>query len=478
MKNPSLVAKHSFYPFIHKKMSSRKFRKCYDDAGKLKNDGLRESDKKTREIFYANHFDANIFSYYASLLAEKYETRLKESGLDKVATAYRSIPLKGKNRGMNNVDFAEEVFEFIRTREEYPVSVTTFDIKSFFDNLDHRYLKKAWANVLSKDTLPDDHYNVFKNITGFSYIEQIDAFNQCKDSIWVSDKDHNLTQKSIRNIRDLRRKNAVAFCQTSDFKAKMRDTNKIKSNKFEIKDGEKTKRIIGIPQGSPISSILANIYLYEFDELVSNHVNAVDGYYRRYSDDIVIVCPAEFRKELEAFVLESITAFKLTIQPTKTNSYVFNQKKDGKLECCKLFGERESNSKRLEYLGFEFDGQHTYIKSASISKFYRNMKNAFCRGSYYAVHSQYKEGKGRLFRKRLYRRFSYLGAKRKMKWERSPDDPQQWVRSTKHNWGNFLTYAYMAQYNMKDNKIRQQVSRHWNILNGLILAREKKIKES
>jgi len=47
----------------------------------------------------------------------------------------------------------------------------------------------------------------------------------------------------------------------------------------------------GIPQGSPISDLLANVYLLEFDKSVRARVDALLGSYFRYSDDILIVCP-------------------------------------------------------------------------------------------------------------------------------------------------------------------------------------------
>ena len=48
----------------------------------------------------------------------------------------------------------------------------------------------------------------------------------------------------------------------------------------------------GIPQGSPISDIIANMYMLDFDQAVKNLSDKRDWYYRRYSDDILLIVPA------------------------------------------------------------------------------------------------------------------------------------------------------------------------------------------
>ena len=74
--NPEKITKHSFLPFIHKVSKKRKFRKKYDENGKiiLTEDGKkRHADVKVRELFYASHLDSLIFSYYNHLLYTPYE---------------------------------------------------------------------------------------------------------------------------------------------------------------------------------------------------------------------------------------------------------------------------------------------------------------------------------------------------------------------------------------------------------------------
>jgi len=232
----------------------------------------------------------------------------------------------------------------------------------------------------------------------------------------------------------------------------------------------------GIPQGSPISSILANLYLIDFDLLVNNEIIDIYGIYRRYSDDIVIVCKECYKDYVINYISKQLENYRLEIQKKKTNVYLFKRDQDNKYKCFKILQNGNlSSRRRFEYLGFEFDGDNTYLKSSSLSKYYGRMKKAINRGAFYAKYSKYKSGHGKIFRRRLYKRFSYLGAKRRMIWVQDKIIPGKWIKRKKHNWGNFLTYAYMANFNIKNSKIRGQLKNHWKKLNTLIKDEENKI---
>lgn len=475
------IANHSFYPFLHRTMCAKRYRKNYDEeTDEVLQNGKREKSYKVREIYYANHLDANIYSYYANKLSELYENLIASRNLHLVVTAYRKIqiPNKIKNRGMNNVDFAEEIFDFIRSSNEDNLVAITFDIKGFFDNLDHKRIKESWKKLLKCKSLPDDHYNIFKNITKFSYIDDFDLFDEFKDELIVLNNNGNYKKKCVKNIDFLRNQNVIAFCEKKDFDKRIRQKGLIKAYKklFNIDSKKMEERYKGIPQGSPISSILANLYLIDFDLLVNNEIIDISGIYRRYSDDIVIVCKECYKDYIINYITKQIVNFNLEIQKKKTNVYLFKRNLDKRFSCFKiLLNGNLSSRRRFEYLGFEFDGYHTYLKSSSLSKFYGRMKKAINRGAFYAKYSKYKSGHGKIFRRRLYKRFSYLGAKRKMIWVQDKMTPRKWVKRKKHDWGNFLTYAYMAHFNIKNSKIRGQLKNHWNKLNTLIKDEEKRI---
>lgn len=470
VKDKEKIATHAFFPFIHREMETRKFRKQYDPStDKRINLGKRKVGFKKRQIFYANHLDSNIYSYYSQQLNNLYDVELKKRHIENVVIAYRNLHHPNKNRGMNNVDFAEEVFSFIRKKSNDKLIAVTFDIKNFFDNLNHNRIKKEWKKLLGCDSLPSDHYNIFKNITHFSYIDIYDLFEEFKNELLRMN--HSILEKTpVSELRYMRDKEIIAFCDLKDFNKRIRQKNLIKSNKKEKQqNGCLVLRKQGVPQGSPISAFLANLYLIEFDSLINNLVTNKGGLYRRYSDDIVIVCNHEDGKNFREFILKEIQKFDLEIQKEKTNTFLF-QRKENRYYCSKQLPNGDLNpNKRFSYLGFEFDGKCVYIKSASLSKFYRKMNHAISIGAFYSVHSQYKQDKGKLFRRRLYKRFSYRGAKRKIIWQQDGD---KWIKKYKHDWGNYITYANMAHFNMKNSKIRHQISRHWKNLNTLINNQE------
>lgn len=479
--DPIAIARHPFLPFIHRTAKVKKFRKDYSpDTGKLNENlikegkPLRKPDVKKRELFYASHLDSLIFNYYSKILSEKYEKKIKsrDYNLDDVVNAYRSIPIDPKNENSSNkcnIDFANDVFKSIINFREQEFSVIAFDISSFFDNLNHKLLLEIWMEVMNEKRLPPDHFNVYKNITRFSHVDIVDIFEEFKDRIYTrkiskSGEPLEIKQKAIEKIKYLRNQNAIAFCTKDEFlelKGKLLQPSKTK----KLKDDSIVKRNFGIPQGSPISSVLANLYLLHFDKTINNFLLKNNGIYRRYSDDMIVVCPLKVKEELSSLVYDEIKKYKLEIQPSKTQ--IFHFKRNGEhLICGQEFLKDINWNKNLIYLGFEFNGKNVLLKSASVSGFYRKMKRTVRRAKHFA-NSSYSKNPGEIFKRRIFKKYSYKGAKRTRKyiWD---DVEKKFIKTDSYNWGNFLSYAYKASNIMVSNKIKQQTRRHWNILNKLI----------
>lgn len=49
--------------------------------------------------------------------------------------------------------------------------VLAFDISSFYDCIDHKNLKNEWASLLNKEGLPSNHYNLFKSLTNYCFVD-------------------------------------------------------------------------------------------------------------------------------------------------------------------------------------------------------------------------------------------------------------------------------------------------------------------
>lgn len=466
--NPEKIAKHAFCPFIHTKITTPKFRKKYDPDGNILHDGKRiRLEPKVRDIYYANHWDANIFAYYAYLLQNYYEKQLKQKNLGDVVTAYRKIT-KADGLGKCNIDFAKEVFDVIKHRvQQEELTVIAIDIEGFFDNLDHALLKNAWKSMLGlqeSDTLPKDHYNVYKAITQFSYIDYEKIFELFKEKIIINDKGK-YKQSSIKKITHLYSQEALAFCELRDLKY-IRSTGIIYSQKHK---NIKQKSYKGICQGSAISATLANIYMLNFDAHIYQKTNELGGIYRRYSDDIVVVCNNSVKHEILKILEDSISKLtKLNIKQEKTQVFYFC-KENNSIKCLQEFRgqiNKNSSNKKFEYLGFSFDGVNIYLKNQALAQYYMKMSQGVKRCKYYSKRIR-NDTKGKLFINRLHYRYSYLGKEKSKRYIRQLNTKDKWVFQ-RQIWGNFLGYAYNSAEIMQSNTIRHQVRRHWKILNTKI----------
>lgn len=489
--NPDKITRHAFLPFIHKTSKVRRFRKFYcklngklvvkSEDGKQKN---RTRDAKSRELYYASHLDSLIFSYYAKKLGELYEQKIIKLKIPNVATAYRTIPCtKKKQKGKNkcNIDFANDVFEFIHAYPNNEFVAITFDIKGFFDELNHHKLKEKWLELLKteeqnenqqdflkNDKLPPDHFNIYKNITRYAYVDIIDLFETFKNQIITQRKNKDgihgpRKKKKVTKIRFLRNQDAVAFCSKKDF---LNIKDKLVRNKRYIKkDGKTITRNFGIPQGSPISSVLANIYMLDFDKKINDFIKSIGGLYRRYSDDMVVVVPFESKTEIINLMSSSIEESCLQIQPEKTQIFHFKREQE-RLKCGQEFKESINWNKNLIYLGFEYDGETVFLKSASLSGYYRKMKRHIYRSKFFSQHIRNKT-RGTIFKRRIFKKFTYIGANRRRVWK-FDEKSNQFKKTDRYDWGNFLSYAYKAANVTMNNKIKQQTRKHWNRVNTLI----------
>lgn len=451
VSNPEKISKHRFHPFIHYTIQANRFRREKDISGQKS--PTREKSNKKREIFYADHLDAQVFAYYGNILNEKLEAVYSQNGsLNNSVIAYRAIKCD-ENRNKCNIDFANEVFQYVLDSENDKIAVLCFDIKSFFDTLDHNLLKKAWCKILDRKNLEKDHYKVFKAITKFTYVELGDIINEFKEL-------------KIQKVQYLKKKDVGAFCKSGEeFRQRVKNKRLINYNKFDFKNNK--VRTFGIPQGSPISAVLSNLYLLRFDEEMVKRATGVCGLYRRYSDDILFICPVSVVDEIKNFVYSFIrNELSLIIQEEKTQEVIFTRVKNNKLvkwECSTI----ENNVIKpalLSYLGFDFDGNNIRIRQKGLSLYYRNLKRMIRRRARYAFYAKRhnfrhpnRKKDAWIYRQRIYKTKSHLGAKRKKV-------------DGKVFWGNYISYIKTASKIMGQPALLKQIRNHWKII-------ERQIKE-
>ncbi len=383
-----------------------------------------------------------MLSYYAEQLNQKLnEKYTSDQDLMNSVIAYRSIPFN-KKRNKCNIDFANEVFTYIKKNKTLSLSTVCLDISSYFDSINHKLLKKSWAKILNRLDLPLDHYKIYKSVTKFSYIEISD----------VMDVSH---QCDIKNLSHLRRTSIDGFFKNGkEFSEAIKDVGLIRKNKNSF----------GIPQGSPISAVLSNLYLLEFDELMVKLAKSYKGLYRRYSDDIVFVCDPKFIGKVDSTVKSFlINRLKLNIQSKKTQRVNFRRKvvKDD-WETILIEQGQKHHGRPLTYLGFDFDGKTIRIKQKSISSYYRKTKRIIRRAAYFAHKtkklidkSKLTKGDPWIYRTKIYKLKTHLGARKK-----TIDD--------KVFWGNYLSYVYNASRIMKEPSIKRQMRNHWLIVESEI----------
>ena len=388
--NAEDVARHSFYPFIRFVKTERHY---------LKYPGTKKKFFKIKErpIDYAAHYDSAIYSWYSFLLSSLYEKELEKRGLFKIPIAYRGL-------GKSNYEFAGDIITFIKANPDYVV--LNFDVEHFFQNLDHLKIKTQWMKLLGVDRLPEDHFSVFRSLTAYHYVE-IEKLHKIFE---FKSKDHSCMPR---------------VCTPEEYRNKIARKGLLVKNSRSREEKQELYSL-GIPQGTSLSCFLANLYMIDFDEEISDVVSSVGGLYRRYSDDLIVIVPKEYAIEIEGNIKAGAEKINLTLNEKKTERHHFvNQ--NGQLICM------DENKKRVgpvQYLGIQFDGEDTYLRHAGVAKFQRR-RNRAVRGTI----SRLEEGR-HAPKKMYHQKFTHKGE------------------------GNYLSYASRAQKNLNSPTIKKQVSKN------------------
>ena len=338
-QNPDYVVKHGFYPFLHfTKKTNRYFPK--------KDNAAEKREPKKREIFYAAHIDRYIYQYYAHLLNNAYNSYVELNNLDDFAVAYRT-----NKEGKCNIDFAYEAFKFLKTNSNSLVIIG--DFTNFFDNLDHAYLKSCLQNVLGVTRLAPDWFAVYRNICNASYVdvEQILNYNKSLGDSSLPTTLRQLNKQEIAfSLAEIRHKHPKWIRQASN----------IRSN-------------YGIPQGSPISGIMANVYMIEFDSLMKAKCEELNAFYMRYSDDFIFIIPNQKESEIgdKIKIVFDITEYignkgRLLLKAEKTKCAFVNGDKIYSLASDGSYLINRNGDKfgcNINFLGFSYNGKNIDLRN-------------------------------------------------------------------------------------------------------------------
>jgi len=382
VQNHEKIAGHSFFPLIAYEQENEKYSSDifdYTDGRPYKND--------PRPIKYAGHLDGYIYKYYAKQLNYAYNKWAIDNKIDDNSIAYRT-----NKKGKSNIDFAAEVINYIANNDESFILVG--DFKSYFNTFNHHLLKEKMYKVLVTDHLTNDWFNVFKSVTKYGFVEKKDVEEYFGDEGFLRQQGY--------------RKFIVKDKTFSDF----RKEYKIKTNKPNKK---------GVPQGVPISAVMANVYAIDFDRDIKSIVEENHGIYRRYSDDFIIVIPKYTKgikytevqfKKLVYKIRQIAAENKLEIAENKTHTY---RKINNNIY--EIFEDFSPKRSYIDYLGFIYDGSSVTIRQKSIERFYRRMKKTVRAMERKKKRNNRKENKPKMkripHRDRIYGLFTDRGFKRK-----------------------------------------------------------------
>lgn len=381
VRNPDLVSRNAFFPFL-----------SYEEAWQPFRDKGDRPSRKSRPIRYACRRDAYIFAYYRHQLASLYEAKLQELGIAHCPIAYRKIAKSGAGtRGKCNIDYANDAFNIISRFSH--CSAIALDISSFFDSLDHELIRKIWCELLEVDKLPSDHQAVYNAITRYSFVSRQAVYERLG---YYGEKVENGRPRNgyLVPYKDM----PIQLCSSTDFRRKICGEDPSFSSLII-----KNKKNYGIPQGAPISDLIANFYLIHFDKLMYDALTLLEGEYFRYSDDILMIVPGDRRDAMivKEFAETRIRDFgeQIFIKSTKTSVVEYSQDNDQRIFEL-VDGLQGRNG--LEYLGFRYDGRNVYIKDRMLAGLYRRMKAA-AKAEAWRLASRYQ---GKSYEE-LRRRFNY-----------------------------------------------------------------------
>ena len=360
VSSPENISRHAFLPFLQRNQVRKKFPR----------NGIPRSqaEKKERPIRYASRRDSYIFSHFRSVLNPLYEAEISRLGLNACVLAYRKIPISRGQGGKCNIHFAHDAFESIRSMGN--CYVFALDIKKFFENLDHERIRQMWWRLLDlpldrqrKQRLPADHFQAFKAVTQYSYIDADRAYRELEH---IGDK---LSPKGKKTVGYLiaRKQFPLQICSPRDFREKLAKLIEQNSDPF------------GIPQGSPISDLLANLYMMDFDQEMNASIVASGGKYFRYSDDILIILPSPIHdwRDVVQHVENALkmNAPRLSLKDEKTQVYHYSPL-GGRPHQTSQILNRAKGTDGLEYLGFRYDGKRVYLRNSTLSGIQRKITSA------------------------------------------------------------------------------------------------------
>lgn len=381
------ICTHDFWPLLAYESVERRAKK---DAS-----GRTIFEEKVRPIKFAAHLDAALLEWYGYKLGSRYEAYLADRPFATSVLAYRA--------GVgDNISHASALFKEIKLRGE--CTAIAVDISGFFDHISHRVLIDALRELFNNSRLPEPDFRIFEFMTKFSWVEA-DALKA------------RLAGRYAKKGR---------ICSAEEFRTLVR-------RRYDSLV-QRNQNAFGIPQGTPLSGLYANISMLTIDRAISDYAREHGGSYRRYSDDIALVVPRSVESSAVVAKIESsLQSVGLTLSAHKTEVSEFT-----------LVPEGQIADKPFQYLGFTFDGKKTLIRQSSLNRYYAKMHKGI--RAKIRVAKERGVPRDEIYLRELYRKYTHFGKSR-----------------------NFPRYAYRAARNLEAPEIRAQMRSHFRLFKAALL---------
>jgi len=151
----------------------------------------------------------------------------------------------------------------------------------------------------------------------------------------------------------------------------------------------------GIPQGTPISSALSNLYMIDIDKEMSEMCVLLGALYQRYSDDILLACRPEHEQKIVETLYAAVSNHKLRVKEEKTERVAFD------LQAPKAF----------QYLGFDILPTGATIRAGSLARQWRTAKRNIAKAKSVGEAAIAQGQATRIFTKKLRMKLSPVGVR-------------------------------------------------------------------
>ena len=207
--------------------------------------------------------------------------------------------INGTKKIPTHHDTIDKILEYKKRHSQERIYVTEYDLKKFFDTIDHRIIKRKVRKLL--------HYNTKSHISHFWKIRIRHIFSE-----YLSCYTFYKCVFSKNEDKKYLRKHGFP---NGHFEWVEEDLKHLYGKRY-------TKKKIGIPQGGALSGFIANLVLDEVDKKLME-LNDPDLLYLRYCDDMIMLHTDKTKLEKAANLYKSIIKHnKLFIhEPVTINHY-------------------------------------------------------------------------------------------------------------------------------------------------------------